>query len=129
MTEIAKTAGISRQTLYQHLRLAMEALHWVYQSQQGLSRLLSQGRRYRRQWLAAQDEAKQAQQSIQEYWRRLNQQQRQVQGLEAQIVTMQRQQQGNLERMIIVLRLSGRCPIGSIMEVLQAGLGVKVSRG
>ena len=129
MTEIAKTAGMSRQTLYQHLRLAIEALDWVYQGKQRLSRLLSQERRYRRQWLAAQDEAKQAQQSIQEYWRRLSQQQQQVQGLEAQIVTMQRQQQGNLERMIIVLRLSGRCPIGSIMEVLQAGLGVKVSRG
>ena len=129
MTEIAKTAGVSRQTLYQHLRLAIEALHWVYQSKQRLSGLLSQLHRYRRQWLAAQDEAKQAQQTIQKYWRRLSQQQQKVQELETQIETMQRQQQGNLERMVLVLRLSGRCPIGSIMEVLQAGLGVKVSKG
>ena len=129
MTEIAKTAGVSRQTLYQHLRLAIEALYWVYQSKQRLSGLLSQLHQHRRQCLAAQDEAKQDQQTIQEYWRRLSQQQQQVQGLKSQIVTMQRQQQGNLERMILVLRLSGRCPIGSIMEVLQAGLGVKVSKG
>jgi len=69
--------------LYQHLRLAIEALQWVYQSKQRLSGLLSQLHRYRRQCLAAQHEAKQAQQTIQEYWRRLSQQQ-QVQGLESQ---------------------------------------------
>ena len=129
MTEIAKVAGMSRQTLYQHLRLAIEALHWVYQSKHRLSGLLSQLHRYRRQWLAAQDEAEQAQQTLQKYWRQLSQQQQKVQGLESQIETMQRQQQGNLARMILVLRLSGRCAIGSIIEVLQAGLGVKVSKG
>ena len=130
MTEIAKTAGVSRQTLYQHLRLAIEALYWVYQSKQRLSGLLSQLHRHRRQWLAAQDEAKQGQQTIQEVLAAVEPAAAASARTRAsQVVTMQRQQQGNLERMILVLRLSGRCPIGSIMEVLQAGLGVKVSKG
>ena len=129
MTEIAKTTGVSRQTLYQHLRLAIEALQWVYQSKQRLSRLLNQLHRYRRQHLAVQHQAKQAQQTIQAYWRRLSQQQQQLQSLESQLAALEHQQQVSLERMILVLRLSGRCPIGSIVEVLQAGLGVKVSSG
>ena len=127
MTEIAEKAGVSRQTLYQHLRLGIEALHWVYQSKQRLSNLVSQFQGYRRQYLAVQHEVKQGQQTIQAYWRRLSQQQQQVQGLEAQMAKMQRQQQTNLERLILVLRFSGRCTLGSIVEVLQAGLGVQVS--
>ena len=53
--------GVSRQTLYQHLRLAIEALQWGYQSKQRLSSLLSQLYRYRRQSLVVQHQAKQAQ--------------------------------------------------------------------
>ena len=129
MTRIAKTAGVSRPTLYHHLRLAIEALNWVHQSKQRLSYLLSQLHRYRRQSIAVQHQSKQAQQTIQAYWRGLSQQQQQLQRLESQIAVMEGQQQVNLERLILVLRLSGRCPIGSIVEVLQAGLGVKVSSG
>ena len=127
MTKIAKTAGVSRQTLYQHLRLAIEALQWVYQSKQRLSSLLSQVHRYRRQYLAVQHQAQQAQQTIQEYWRRLSQRQQQLQSLESQLAALESQQQVSLERLILVLRFSGRCTIGSIVEVLQMGLGVKVS--
>lgn len=76
MTEIAQTAGMSRQTLYRHLRMAIESLHWVYLNKQGLSRLLRQIEQYRHQ-------------------------------------------------MIVVLSLSGRCTIGSIVEVMHLGLGVK----
>ena len=36
MTEIAQKAGVSRQTLYHHLRMAIESLHWVYLNKQGL---------------------------------------------------------------------------------------------
>lgn len=127
MTQIAKTAGVSRQTLYQHLRLATEALHWVYQRKQRLSCLLSQLERYRHQYLAGQRQAKQAQQTIQEDWRRLSQRQQQLQSLESQLAALEHQQQVSLERLILVLRFSGRCTIGSIVEVLQMGLGVTVS--
>jgi AcrR family transcriptional regulator len=53
MTEIAQKAGMSRQTLYHHLRMAIESLHWVYLNKQGLSRLLRQMEQYRHQWLTA----------------------------------------------------------------------------
>ncbi len=59
----------------------------------------------------------------------LSNRQEQLQRLEAQIEQQQRQKQTELERLIVVLRLSGRCTIRSIMEVLQEGLGVKVSEG
>jgi AcrR family transcriptional regulator len=129
MSGIAQRARVSRTTLYQHLRLAIEALNWVYQSKQHLNHLLSQVQRYKEQCLEAKQKAKQAQQTIQQYWLLLSNYKIQGEKLEAQIVQMQRQQQMNLERLIVVLRLSGRCSIGSIREVLSEAMGVKVSHG
>jgi predicted DNA-binding protein YlxM (UPF0122 family) len=118
MSGIAQRAMVSRSTLYQQVRLAIEALNWVYQSKQHLNHLLSQVQRYRQQCLEGKQKAKQAQQTIQQYWLLLSNYKVQGEKLEAQIVQMERQQQMNLERWIVVLRLSGRCSIGSIMEVL-----------
>lgn len=121
--------GVSRPTLYHHLRLAVEALNWVYQSKQQLNHLHSQVQRYQHQCWEVQHQAKQARQTIQEYWLLLNNLKEQVQRLEALLEQQQGQKQAELERLIVVLRLSGRCTIRSIMEVLQEGLGVKVSEG
>ena len=129
MTELAHRAQMSRPTLYHHLRLAVEALNWVYQKKQRLSQLRSRMSRYRSQCLEAQAQAKQAKQTIQQYWLLLVNHTGELQKLEAELTQLQRQQQVNVERLIVVLRLSGRCSIGSIMEVLFEGLGVKVSHG
>ncbi|MBC1197477.1 transposase [Microcystis aeruginosa BLCCF158] len=129
MSGIAQRARVSRSTLYQHLRLAIAALNWVYQSKQHLNHLLSQVQRYQQQYLEAKQKAKQTRQTIQQYWLLLSNYKVKVEKLEAEIVQMQRQQQMNLERLIVVLRLSGRCSIGSIMEVLYEAMGVKVSHG
>jgi AcrR family transcriptional regulator len=129
MTQLAHQAGVSRPTLYHHLRLAIEALHWVYQTKQRLSHLLSQVSHYQHQLLEAQCQARQAEQTIQQYWRRLVKAKAQWQSLTDEITQMRCQQQLNVERLIVVLRLSGRCSIGSIMAVLHEGLGVKVSHG
>jgi hypothetical protein len=67
MSGIAQRARVSRPTLYQHLRLAIEALNWVYQSKQHVNHLLSQVQRYKQQCLEAQEKVKQAQQTIQQY--------------------------------------------------------------
>jgi hypothetical protein len=55
---------------------------------------------------------------------------------QAQVVTVQAkvgqlEQQGVLaiDRLIVVLKLSGRCTVRSIVEVLASGLGVQVSVG
>ena len=129
MTELAQRAGVSRQTLYHHLRLAIECLHWVYLNKRGLSTLLRQIEQYRQQWLTAKEKAEEAQQTVREYWLRLSERSQQIKGLEAKLAALQRQNQFFLERLIVVLRLSGRCSIGSIVEVMQLGLGVKLSEG
>ena len=129
MTEIAQTAGLSRQTLYHHLRMAIESLHWVYLNKQGLSRLLRQIEQYRHQWLMAKGKAEEAQQTIRDYWLRLGDCGKQIKTLEAQLAALKEQNQCFLERLVVVLSLSGRCTIGSIVEVMQLGLGVKMSEG
>jgi DNA-binding transcriptional ArsR family regulator len=129
MTEIAKKAGMSRQTLYHHLRMAIESLHWVYLNKQGLSRLLRQMEQYRHQWLTAKRKAEEFQQTIQDYWLRWGEQGKQIKTLEVQLAALKEHNQCFLERMIVVLSLSGRCTIGSIVEVMHLGLGVKMSKG
>jgi hypothetical protein len=129
MTEIAQRAGLSRQTLYHHLRMAIESLHWVYLNKRGMSRLLSQIEQYRHQWMTAKGKAEEAQQTIQEYWLRLGECGKQLKTLQAQLAALKEQNQYFLERLVVVLSLSGRCTIGSIVEVMQLGLGVKMSEG
>jgi AcrR family transcriptional regulator len=129
MTEIAQSAGVSRQTLYHHLRMAIESLHWVYQHKRSLSSLLSQLEQYRQQYLIAKRKAEEAQQTIREYWMRLSDRGQQIKSLEAQLAAIQQENQCFLERLIVVLSLSGRCTIGSIVEVMQLGLGIKMSEG
>jgi AcrR family transcriptional regulator len=129
MTEIAQTAGVSRQTLYHHLRVAIECLHWVYLNKRGLSSLLRQVEEYRQQWLTAKGRVEEAQQTVREYWLRLSDHSKQIKTLEAQLASLQQQNQCFLERLVVVLSLSGRCTIGSIVEVMQLGLRVKMSEG
>jgi hypothetical protein len=129
MSTIAQTMGVSRTTLYHHLRLAVEALNWVYQSKQQLNHLHSQLHQYQHQYWEVQHQVKQAGQTIQEYWLLLCNGQEQLQRLEALLEQQQDQKRIELKRLIVVLRLSGRCTIRSIMEVLQEGLGLKVSEG
>jgi hypothetical protein len=71
----------------------------------------------------------QAERTIGEYWQRLSQYQGQIGSLEARLLAVQKHIQSSVERWIVVLSLSGRCSMGSIVEVLQAGLGVEVSSG
>lgn len=129
MTEIAQLAGVSRQTLYHHLRMAIEGLHWVYQYKKSLSKLLSQLEQYRQQCLIAKGKTEEAQQTIRDYWMRLSDRSKQIKSLEAQLAAQQQQNQCFLERLIVVLSLSGRCSIRSIVEVMHLGLGVKLSEG
>jgi DNA-binding transcriptional ArsR family regulator len=93
MTEIAQTAGLSRQTLYHHLRMAIESLHWVYLNKQGKSRLLRQIEQYRHQWLTVKRKAEEAQQSIRDYWLRLGERGQQIKTLEAQLAALKEQNQ------------------------------------
>lgn len=129
MTKIAKRAGLSRQTLYSHLRMAIESLHWLYLNKQGWSSLLRQIEQYQHQWLTAKKKAEDAQQTIRNYWLRLGEQSKQIKNLEAELAAQKEHNQCFVERMVVVLNLSGRCTMGSIVEVMQLGLGVKISKG
>lgn len=129
MTEIAQRAGLSRQTLYCHLRMAIESLHWVYLNKQGWGRLLRQIEHYQHQWLTTKRKAEEAEQTIRNHWLRLAEQSKQRKSLEAELSALKEHNQCFLERMVVVLNLSGRCTMGSIVEVMEHGLGVKMSKG
>ncbi|MEB3188766.1 MAG: transposase [Snowella sp.] len=129
MTEIAKRAGLSRQTLYAHLRMAIESLHWVYRNKQGWGRVLKQIEHYQHQWWSAKRKVEEAEQTIRKHWLRLGEQSKQIKSLEAQLSAQKEHNQCFLERMVVVLNLSGRCTMGSIVEVMEHGLGVKISKG
>lgn len=128
MKEIAKKAGMSRQTLYTHLRMAVESLSWVYRNKKGLSHLLRQIEEYRHQWITAKGKIKEGEKTIRESWRRLSKQGQQLKSRESELAAIKEKNQDVVERMIVVLSLSGRCTIGSIVEVMQWGWGVKMSK-
>jgi len=52
-----------------------------------------------------------------------------VSHLQTEVADLKKQWQVNVDRMILVLKLSGHCTVRDIGEVLQAGLGMQVSVG
>ena len=53
----------------------------------------------------------------------------QIGSLQAEVEGLKEQWALTIDRLIVVLKMSGRCTVRSIVEVLQYGLGVKVSVG
>jgi hypothetical protein len=109
--------------------MAIESLHWVYLNKQGWGRLLRQMKHYQHQWLSAKRKAEEAEQIIRKHWLRLGEQSKQIKSVEAQLAAQKEHNQCFVERMVVVLNLSGRCTMGSIVEVMEYGLGVKMSKG
>ncbi len=129
MRTLAARLEISPQTLYTTLRLVIQALMWVRRNKLSVERLAehfqvlqSRLAQAEQSYIAAQAEIRRLKQALSEALVQVSALQAEVARLQAAWTVMQ-------DRLIVVLKLSGRCTVRSIVEVLEYGLGVQVSVG
>jgi hypothetical protein len=126
---LAQRLELSPTTCYAKLRLVVQLIIWVQRGKQSFETLMAQlqprpeladplGPAY----AAAQAEGQRLKQALSEA-------QAQVVSLQAKVAQLHHQWALSIERLIVVLKLSGRCTVRSIVEVLADGLGVSVSVG
>lgn len=120
---------ISPTTFYARLRQAVAALMCVRRGKKKLDSLVEPLQMVQQrlaeleQALAvAHSKAESLTQSLAEAWAM-------VSNLQAEIAVLKEQWQVTVDRLIVVLKLSGHCTVGDIVEVLSFGLAVKRSRG
>jgi hypothetical protein len=129
MRTLATRIGISPQTLYTTLRLAVQALMLVRQSKQSVEALVAQIGEWPERLVKMEQAYARAQAEIQALANSLAETQAQVVTWQAEVSRLQEQWAASLDRLIVVLKLSGRCTVRSIVEVLAYGLGIEVSVG
>lgn len=129
MRILADTLGVSPTTLYTTLRLVVGALIWVRRHKESVEVLADRARALQNQWAQVEQAYTTAQAEVQRLTKALAEAQRQVVTLQAAVHQLQEQWVVTLDRLIVVLKMSGRCTVRSIVEVLEYGLGVHVSVG
>jgi hypothetical protein len=129
MRTVAAGMGISPQTLYTTLRLAIKVLMLVRRSKPSVEALVAQIEPWPERLVHLEQAYALAQAELQGLTKSLAQTQAQVVSLQAEVSRLQAQWAASLDRLIVVLKLSGRCTVRSIVEVLADGLGVQVSVG
>jgi len=129
MRTLAATLGISPQTLYTTLRLAVQALMLVRRGKKSVEMLVSQVRELQDRLAQMERVYSIAQAEIQRLTKALTEARTMVATLQARVNRLQTQWTVTQDRLIVVLKLSGRCTVRSIVEVLEYGFGVHVSVG
>ncbi len=129
MKTVADNMGIARQTLYTTLRRAVAALVWVYRHKESVERLVKQVETLQARVARLEQAYGTVQTEIQHLKQALTKAQEQVSTLQAQVARLQAQWQVMTDRLIVVLKMSGRCTVRSIIEVLEYGLEISVSVG
>jgi len=128
MRTLAAKLGISPQTLYTALRQAVQALMLIRRGKQSVEKLTGCARELQDRLVQVERAYATAQAEVQRLTKALAEAQ-------AQVVILQNEVEGlgrwtvSLDRLIVVLKMSGRCTVRSIIEVLEYGLGVHVSVG
>ena len=129
MRSLAVTLGVSPTTFYKLLRLVVQALMWVYRRKQSVAGLVTQFEELEVRLMEMEAVAQQAQAKVQELIQALAAVQKKVDELQAEVSRLKAQWAMTVDRMILVLKMSGRCTVRSIVEVLEYGLGMHVSVG
>jgi lambda repressor-like predicted transcriptional regulator len=129
MRALADTLGVSPTTLYSMLRLAVGALVWVRRHKESVATVVEQVRALQERLTRMEQAYAAAQAQVQSLKQALTEVQSQVTHLEAKMIGLQAQWLVMQDRLIVVLKLSGRCTVRSIVEVLKYGLGIHVSVG
>ena len=129
MRSLAATLGISPQTLYTTLRLVVPAMLWVRRGQTAVVTLARRLHAAQARLVAAEHALALAQAEGQRLTQVLAAAQAQVSVWQGDVARLQAQWAVMPDRLIVVLKMSGRCTVRSIVEVLEYGLGVHISVG
>lgn len=129
MRRLAATLGISPQTLYTTLRLVVQAMLWVRRGQASVTTLASRLQEAQARLVTMEHALGLAQAEVERLTRVLADAQAQINALQVEVARRQAQWTVMQDRLIVVLKMSGRCTVRSIVEVLEYGLGMHVSVG
>jgi uncharacterized coiled-coil protein SlyX len=126
---LAAELGVSRQTLYTTLRWVVQAMVWVYRHKASIETVVAQVQSLQDRLARIEQAYHTAQGEIHGLSHALAEAQANVAALQAEVSRLQEQWQVHVDRLIVVLKLDGRCTVRSIVEVLKNGLGLDVSVG
>ncbi len=126
---LADVLGVSPTTLYTTLRLAVQALMLVRRGKKSVEMLADCVRDLQDRLAQAERAYAIAQAEVQRLTKALVEVEAQVVTLQDEVRQLQEQWTVSLDRLIAVLKLSGRCTVRSIVEVLEYGFGVHVAVG
>lgn len=129
MRSIAERLGISPTTLYKTLRLVVQALMLVRRGGEAVASLGERVRELQARLAHVEQAYATAQAEVQHLRAELVAAQARAAALQDTAKDLQAQWQMGLERLIVVLKLEGRCTVRSIVAVLAHGWGVSVSVG
>ncbi len=127
MQSLATGLGISRQTLYTTLRWVVQALVWVHRNKAALETLTERVQHLQDRLTQVEQAYGTAQAEVRRLTQAWAAAQAQVTALQAEVTRLREQWQVNQDRLIVALKLSGRCTVRGIVEVLAYGLGITVS--
>ena len=129
MRTLATTLGVSPQTWYTALRGAVQALLWVQRHKTTVATLVSQLHAVQSRVVELEQTARRLQAEVHRLTAALAAAQSQLSALQAEVTRLPGAWTVMQDRLIVVLKLSGRCTVRSIVEVLEYGLGLQVSVG
>lgn len=129
MRSTADELEIAPQTLYTKLRQAIRALMLVRRGKQSVEVLMDRLKELQDRLAQVEQAYASAQAQIQRLTKRLVGIGAQVVTLQTEVTRLQAQWTLTQDRLIVVLKMSGRCTVRSIIEVLEYGFGVHVSVG
>lgn len=125
MRDLADDLDVSPTTFYRLLRLAVQALVLVCRRKQSVERMVDCGRELQGRLTQVKAAYEKAQTEVERLTEKLIESQAQAKGLQSE----RAQLKVSLNRLIVVLKMSGRCTVRSIVEVFEYGFGVHVSVG
>jgi len=129
MRELASTLAMSPTTFYNVIRLAIEALVWVQRWKGSVDAFVLQVRAGEARLAQVTQLCTQAQRRVGELTQAFEQAQETIRALQGDVSRLTAQWTLLSDRLIVVLTMSGRCTVRSIVEVLHYGMGKEVSVG
>ncbi len=129
MNSIAERLHISRQTLYTKLRWVVYALAWIDRNKQSIESLLNRIQQLENQLSRLQQLYATVQAEVSHLSKELAKAQFLIDNLQSEMAILRTQWAVSRDRLIVVLKMSGRCTVRGIVEVMDYGLGIPVSIG
>ena len=129
MRTTADDLEMSPTTLYRKVRQAVKVLMQVRRGKQSVETLVDRVRELQERLVQVKQAYAKAQAEVERLMKALAKAQAQVLALQAKVKQLQEQWTVAKDRLIVVLKMEGRCTVRSIVAVLEHGLGISVSVG